>query len=78
VPAAGNLDSLRQSADDGLTIRGSTVGSDGACCGSIVDVRNLNAVGISESESEPKLHAETHHEPEFHACWYDIATSMCS
>ena len=40
-------------------VRGSTTGSGGACCGSIVDVRKLNAAGTSESESEPKLHAET-------------------
>lgn len=32
-------------------------GSEGARCGSIMDIRNLNAASISESESEPKLHA---------------------
>jgi hypothetical protein len=34
-------------------------GSEGACCGSIMDVGNLNAASISESEAELKLHAET-------------------
>ncbi|MCY1640572.1 hypothetical protein [Methylorubrum sp. SL192] len=33
-------------------------GSEGACCGSIMDIRNLNAAGISESESEPKFDAD--------------------
>ncbi|WP_281406273.1 MULTISPECIES: hypothetical protein [unclassified Methylobacterium] len=41
------------------------IGSEDACCGSIVDVRNLNAAGISESKSEPKFAADP--EPMFNA-----------